>query len=106
MKTSTRSGVRRSRSTWTRVAICNAFATMRGRDEGVRFLTCSYDEADGGLDPDSRRKYFRMLQATHDAAGRHHTIVITQSEVAQEMIPQRIVMSELAAKSREREAVA
>lgn len=62
------------------------------------------DECDGALDPEARLAYFRMLEAAHQESGRHHTIVITHSQEAQEMVAQRIVMSELQAA--EREAVA
>jgi exonuclease SbcC len=81
---------------WVRKALYAAFGIIRARSTGTRFLTVCLDEADGALDPDARRRYVAMLQAEHAAAGRAHTIVITHSEAAQEMIPSRVEMRELA----------
>jgi exonuclease SbcC len=82
-------------SVWIRRALYDAFAIIRDRNTGQRFLTAFQDEADGALDPEARAAYFRMLEAAHRESGRVHTIVITHSESAQEMIGQRIVMREL-----------
>lgn len=84
-------------SVWIKRAIYDAFGIVRDQNTGQRFLTCFQDEADGALDPRARLAYFRMLEAAHQESGRHHTIVITHSAEAQEMITQRIVMSELQA---------
>lgn len=84
-------------SVWVREAIYEAFAVRRARASGLRFLTAVADEADGALDPEARVAYVRMLETAHAESGRRHTIVITQSEAVQQMIPQRIDMAELAA---------
>ena len=55
------------------------------------------DEADGALDPESRQKYFAMLEAAHQESGRRHTIVITHSPEVQEAIGQKIEMKRNAA---------
>jgi len=82
-------------SVWVKRSIYDAFGIIRARKTGTKFLTVMQDEADGALDPDARMNYFRMLEKAHQEAGRFHTIVITQSEAAREMIGQRIEMSEL-----------
>ncbi|MDD5305349.1 MAG: hypothetical protein PHS14_19805, partial [Elusimicrobia bacterium] len=81
---------------WIYRALFDSFAIIRDRNTGLRFLTVFQDEADGALDQESRAAYFAMLRAAHAESGRRHTIVITHSPEAQEMIPQRIVMAELA----------
>jgi len=83
-------------SVWIKRAIYDAFSIVRDRNTGMRFLTAFQDEADGALDPEAKLAYFRMLEAAHAESGRTHTIVITHSPEIQEMIPQRIVMRELA----------
>ncbi|MBZ5514327.1 MAG: hypothetical protein LAN62_05695, partial [Acidobacteriia bacterium] len=80
---------------WIKRAIYDAFGIIRDRSTGQRFLTCFQDEADGALDPEARLAYFRMLEAAHLEAGRRHTLVITHSQEAQEMIAQRIRMEDL-----------
>ncbi len=84
-------------SVWVKRAIYDAFAIVRDRNTGQRFLTVFQDEADGALDPAARRAYFRMIEAVHNESERHHTIIITHSTEAQEMIKQKIEMSELQA---------
>lgn len=91
---------------WVRKALYAAFGTIRAKSRGTRFLTVSMDEADGALDPDARRRYIAMLEAEHAEACRAHTIVITHSEAAQEMIAQRIDMRELAAANGGKEVAA
>jgi len=81
---------------WIYRALYDSFAIIRDRNTGLRFLTCFADEADGALDPEARQMYFAMLRAAHAESGRRHTLIVTHSEAAQEMIPQRIVMAELA----------
>ena len=83
---------------WIRWALYEAFGIIRDRNTGTRFLTKFQDEADGALDPESRQRYFAMVQAGHQESGRRHTIIITHSPEAQEMIAQRIVMQDLAKK--------
>ena len=87
---------------WVKRAITDAFGIVRDRGTGLRFLTVFQDEADGALDPEARLAFFRMLRAAHRESGRVHTLVITHSEEAQEMIPQRIQLSELSAGCREK----
>ena len=86
---------------WIRKAIYDAFGIIRARNTGTQFLTVFLDEADGALDPEAKVNYFRLLEAAHNESGRHHTIVITHSPDIQEMIPQRIVMTELVARETE-----
>lgn len=84
-------------SVWVKRAIYDAFGIIRARKEGTKFLTVHQDEADGALDEVSgaRIKYFRLLLRAHQEAGRYHTIVITHSTEAQEMIGQKIDMRQL-----------
>jgi exonuclease SbcC len=93
---------------WIARAIADAFAIIRERNHGVRFLSVIQDEGDSALDDDprtnARQRYFDMLEGGHAESGRVHTIVITHSEVAQQRIPQKIRMRELA--SEKVEAVA
>jgi exonuclease SbcC len=84
-------------SVWVKRAIFDAFAIIRDKSTGQRFLTVFADEADGALDPEARRNYFAMLQAAHHESGRRNTVVITHSVEVQEMIPQRIEIAELSA---------
>ena len=86
---------------WIKRAIYDAFGIVRDQNTGQRFLTAFQDECDGALDPGARLAYFRMLEAAHQESGRHHTIIITHSQEAQEMVVQRIVMSELQAPVKE-----
>ena len=80
---------------WIKRAIYDAFGIIRDRDTGVKFLTAFQDEADGALDAENRVQYFKMLEAAHQESGRRHTILITHSPEAQQMIEQKIDISEL-----------
>jgi len=80
---------------WIREAIYESFSIRRARAKGLRFSTVVADEADGALDPQARLAYFRMLETAHQESKRRHTIVITQSETAREMIPQQIRLEDL-----------
>lgn len=84
-------------SVWIKNALYSAFAIIRDRSTGQRFLTVSLDEADGQLDPEAKLKYFQMIEAAHAESGRRHTIIVTHSEAAQEMISQKIRMEDLQA---------
>jgi DNA repair protein SbcC/Rad50 len=77
---------------WIRKALYAAFAIIRDRTTGIRFLTAFQDEADGALDPEARARYFAMLEAEHAESGRRNTIIITHSPEMQESIGQRIEM--------------
>jgi exonuclease SbcC len=88
-------------SVWIKKAIYDAFGIIRAKNTGTQFLTVFLDEADGALDTEAKVNYFRLLEAAHNESGRHHTVVITHSTDIQEMIPQRIVMTELQAKVKE-----
>ena len=92
-------------SVWIKNAIYSAFGIIRARKTGTQFLTVYMDEADGALDPEARTSYFRMLEKAHQEAGRYHTIIITHSIDAQEMIGQRIEMTALKGAVREEVAV-
>ena len=80
---------------WINRAIYDAFGIIRDRNTGQRFLTMFQDEADGKLDAEARIAYYRMLEAAHWVAERRHTLVITHSPEAQEMLSQKIRMEEL-----------
>ena len=80
---------------WIIRAIYEAFASVRTKNTGQRSLTAFRDEADGALQPEAKEAYFRLFEATHEASGRTHTIVITHSRDIQGLIGQHIVMSEL-----------
>lgn len=82
-------------SVWIKKALYDAFGIIRAQNTGLQFQTVVLDEADGALDPDAREAYFRMIEAAHAESGRAHTIVITHSLEAQDMIGQRIDMAEL-----------
>lgn len=79
-------------SVWIKYALYSAFAIIRDRSTGLRFLTVFRDEADGALDPESRQHYFAMLEAAHNESGTRHTIIVTHSAEIQEMIMQKIAM--------------
>ena len=79
---------------WVRKAIYDAFAINRAKDTGLQFATVFLDEADGALDADSTMMYFRMIEAAHAKGNCAQTIVITHSEIAQEIISQSIDMEE------------
>ena len=82
-------------SVWIKNALYSAFAIIRDRSTGQRFLTVFLDEADGQLDPEAKLKYFQMIEAAHAESGRTHTIIVTHSEAAREMISQKINMEGL-----------
>jgi exonuclease SbcC len=82
-------------SVWIKRALYDAFAIVRARNTGVQFLTTFQDEADGALDPDARVRYFAMMEAAHRESGRHHTILITHSSELQQMIEQRVDVTEI-----------
>jgi len=88
-------------SVWIKRSIYDAFGLLRAKSTGLKFLTCFQDETDGQLDPEARLAYVRMLEKAHQESGRDKTILITHSPEAQEMILQRIVMSELAGQATE-----
>jgi exonuclease SbcC len=83
-------------SVWVKRSIYDAFGIIRDRKTGQRFLTVFMDEADGALDPEARINYVKMIERAHQEAGRSHTIVITHSIEAQEMIGQKIEMGKIA----------
>lgn len=85
-------------SVWIKRAIYDSFAVVRGRNTGIRFLTNFQDEADGALDPAAREAYIRMLEAAHASAGRYQTVIITHSREVQDMIGQKILVADLAAR--------
>jgi exonuclease SbcC len=80
---------------WVRRAIYDAFGIVRDRRTGLRWLTVIMDEADGALDPAARLRYWQMVQRAHELAGRHQTLVVTQSEDALSTIPQQIRIEDL-----------
>lgn len=82
-------------SVWIVRALYDAFALYRQQQAGLQFLTAVQDEADGQLDPAAKLTYFRMLETAHRIAGRRHTILITHSDVLQELIPQKITVKSL-----------
>jgi len=82
-------------SVWIRKALYDAFAVIRARNTGVRFGTVFLDEADGALDPESRIRYLRMLEAAHVEAGRYQTIIVTHSTELQAMVERTINVADL-----------
>jgi exonuclease SbcC len=88
-------------SVWIKRSIYDAFGIIRARKTGTKFLTVFQDESDGALDPEARTHYFSMLEKAHQEAGRYHTLVITHSIEAQEMIGQKLEMNELRAYERQ-----
>ncbi len=81
---------------WIKRAIYSAFAIIRSRNTGFRFLTSFQDEADGALDSASKVAYCDMLGAEHETAKLKHTIIITHSEEVKAMIDQKIDMESFA----------
>ena len=61
----------------------------------MKFLTGCSDESDAALDPEARAPYVEMLRRAHNVSGRDQTIIITHSPEVQDMIEQKIDMSEL-----------
>ncbi|MDR3201494.1 MAG: hypothetical protein LBT68_08530, partial [Spirochaetales bacterium] len=82
-------------SVWIKRAIYDAFAVIRARNTGFRFLTCFQDEADGALDSAAKTAYCRMLEASHAESKLRHTVIITHSPEVQSMITQKITMEDL-----------
>ena len=84
---------------WIARAIADAFAMIRERNHGVKFLTVIQDEGDSALDDDprtnARQKYFDMLESGHAESGRVHTLVITHSPEAKDRIRQKVKMTDL-----------
>jgi len=81
---------------WVTRALYDAFGVVRRKNAGIRFLTTLRDEADGALQLEAKTAYYRLLEAAHQESGCIHTMAITHSPDIQEMIGQRIVMTELA----------
>jgi len=82
-------------SAWVRYALMSAFSIVRGNNSGVKYLTGFLDESDSSLFPESRVSYFRMLESSFRQSGKIHTIVVTHSPELQEMISQKIDVTEL-----------
>ena len=76
---------------WIRAAISAAIGRVRAERSGVEWLTVLLDEADAGLDEGAAAAYWRLVEAAHAQAGRHHTVAITHSG-AQHSFSQRIEM--------------
>ncbi len=81
---------------WIKRAIYSAFAIIRSRNTGFRFLTSFQDEADGALDSEAKVAYCSMLSAEHETAKLKHTIIITHSDEVKAMIDQKIEMEAFA----------
>lgn len=80
---------------WIKRAIYSAFAIIRARNTGFRFLTSFQDESDGALDSASKVAYAGMLAAEHETAKLKHTVIITHSEEVKAMIEQKIDMESI-----------
>jgi len=93
-------------SVWIRKALYDAFAVIRARNTGVKFQTVFLDEADGALDPESRMRYLRMLEAEHREAGRFQTLLVTHSVELQAMVSQTINVADLGPRETKKEEVA
>ena len=81
-------------SVWIRAALAAAIGQIRAERTGVEWRTVLMDEADAGLDEGAAESYWRLVEAAHAAAGRHHTVAITHSG-AQHGLTQRIEMGGL-----------
>lgn len=84
---------------WIRKAIYDAFEAIRSNGSGFRMETVIIDEADGSLDPESRLRYIRMIEASHREAGRYQTIIVTHSLELQSMATRCIHVAELKSSS-------
>lgn len=82
-------------SAWVRRALQDAFGIVRANKTNTKFLTGCSDESDAALDPAARPYYVRMLEKAHSESGRYQTVIITHSIEVQDMIGQKISMSEL-----------
>jgi len=80
---------------WVLRALYDAFGMIRAKNSDVRFLLAVQDEADGPLDPVARNSYLTMVNEAHRLSGRKKTLMITQSEALQAMIPTKIFVREL-----------
>jgi DNA repair exonuclease SbcCD ATPase subunit len=80
---------------WVRRALQDAFSIVRGNNSGVKFLTGFLDESDSALDFLSKVTYFHMIQAAHGQSKRLYTIMVTHTVEVQEMISQKIDVTEL-----------
>lgn len=80
---------------WVRKALQDAFGIIRGQNSGIKYLTGILDEADGALHADSRVSYYRMIGNAHSQSLRTHTVVVTHSPEIQDMLDQRIEVTEL-----------
>jgi len=87
-KLSTNSG---GEKVWINKALYDAFGIIRERNTGLSYVTNFQDEADGALSPENKHLYLNMVEKAHQAAGRHHTILITHDLVIQASVPQQIV---------------
>ena len=80
---------------WIRKAIYDAFELIRTQNTGIQYRTVMLDEADGALDPESRLRYMRMINAAHKESGRYQTIIVTHSLELQDMVDLSINIEDL-----------
>lgn len=75
---------------WIEAALAQAIGIYLRRKSGLDLRTNYLDEADGALDTDNAFRYLRMLRASHDRSGAHHSIIITHRQELLAHIPQQI----------------
>jgi DNA repair exonuclease SbcCD ATPase subunit len=80
---------------WIRKAIYDAFELIRTQNTGIQYRTVMLDETDGALDPESRLRYMRMINAAHKESGRYQTIIVTHSLELQDMVDLSINIEDL-----------
>lgn len=86
-------------ATWIRRALQDAFAVIRSRNSGVKYMTGFLDESDSALFPESRISYFRMIESANNQSYRKHTLLVTHSSELQEMITQKVDVTSLCKQS-------
>jgi len=86
---------------WLTRALYDAFGLVRLRKANCNHLTYLQDESDSAMDAEARGYWLHMIQRAHSITGRYHTIITSHSPELQEMIGQRIEMSELKEAARE-----
>lgn len=91
---------------WIRKAIYDAFEIIRMRNTGIQFCTVILDEADGALDPESRLRYMRMIEAAHRESGRYQTLIVTHSTELQQIAHMSITVADLHPRKDQKETIA
>ena len=80
---------------WLLKSLYDAFGIVRERNTGKKFLTVFQDEMDGALSHEKKVTFMRMVEAAHIEAERDKTILISHDLAIQEMIPQKVEITEI-----------